>query len=160
MDVLVQVQNAALRMLGRKMLTCRELCHRLLEKGYDREIAEKVVEQFLSVGYLDDRRYAELYLADSVNLGAKGIYRIRQELLRKGVSGSVIDEVVETADVSTKDSLKQYIEERQLMQGVHSRKDLEKLTARLVRRGYSLSEIRECLEKMEFTIEEEDEPWN
>lgn len=158
MDVLVRAQNTALGMLGRKMLTCRELCDRLLKKGYDREIAEKVVEQFLSVGYLDDRRYAELYLADSVNLGAKGMYRIRQELLRKGVSGSVIDDVIKDAEVDTKDALMQYIEERQLLLAVHSRKDLEKLTARLVRRGYSLSEIRECLEKMEFTIEKEEDP--
>ncbi len=158
MDVLVRAQKTALAMLGRKMLTCRELCDRLLRKGYDKEIAEKVVEQFLSVGYLDDRHYAELYLADSVNLGAKGFYRIRQELLRKGVSGSVIDEVMEFAEVNTEDSLMQYIEERQLLRAVHSRKDLEKLTARLVRRGYSLSEIRHCLEKMEFTIEKEEEP--
>lgn len=157
MDVLVQAQKAALTMLGRKMLTCRELCDRLLRKGYDREIAEKVVEQFLAVGYLDDRRYAELYLADSVNLGAKGIYRIRQELLKKGVSASVIDDVMESADVDTKNALMQYVEERQLLQAVRSRKDLEKLTARLVRRGYSLSEIRDCLEKMDFTIEKEEE---
>lgn len=158
MDVLARAQNAAISMLGRKMLTCRELCDRLLRKGYDKEIAERVVEQFLSVGYLDDRRYAELYLADSVNLGAKGMYRIRQELLRKGVSVSVIDDVMKETEVDTKCALMQYIEERQLLRSVHSRKDLEKLTARLVRRGYSLSEIRDCLEKMEFTIEEEEEP--
>lgn len=155
MDVLVRAQNAALGILGRKMLTCRELCDRLLKKGYEKEVAEKVVEEFLSVGYLDDRRYAELYLADGVNLSAKGLYRIRQELLRKGVSSSVIDQVFEDAEVNTKDSLIQYIEERQLLQGVHSRKDLEKLTARLVRRGYSLSEIKDCLEEMDFTIEKE-----
>ncbi len=157
MDVLVRAQNAAVAMLGRKMLTCRELHDRLCRKGYDKEIAEKVVEQFLSVGYLDDCRYVELYLADSVNLSAKGIYRIRQELLRKGVSASVIDAVLKDADVDTKGALMQYIEERQLLKAVHSRKDLEKLTARLVRRGYSLSEIRDCLDQAEFEITDEEE---
>ncbi len=155
MDVLVRAQNAAVAMLGRRMLTCRELHDRLLRKGYDKEIAEKVIEQFLSVGYLDDHRYAELYLTDSVNLGAKGMYRIRQELLRKGVSGSVIDTVMEKVEIDTKGALMQYIEERQLLKAVHSRKDLEKLTARLVRRGYSLSEIRDCLEQAEFEVAEE-----
>ncbi len=157
MDVLVRAQNAAATMLGRKMLTCRELHDRLLRKGYDKEIAEKVVEQFLAVGYLDDRRYAELYLADSVNLSAKGIYRIRQELLGKGVSPSVIDAVLKDTEMDTKGALMQFITERQLLKLVHSRKDLEKLTARLVRRGYSLSEIRECLEQAEFEITDEDD---
>ncbi len=158
MELLVRAQNAAMGMLGRKMLTCRELYDRLLKKGYEKEIAETVVEQFLSVGYLDDRRYAELYLADSVNLGAKGIFRIKRELLQKGISGSVIDEVLNDAELDTEAALMQYIAERHLLQNVHSRKDLEKLKARLVRRGYSLTEIRECLEKAEFTITEEEEP--
>ncbi len=158
MDVLVRAQNAAMSMLGRKMLTCRELCDRLCRKGYDKEVAEKVVEQFLSVGYLDDRRYAEMYLADSVNINAKGYYRIRQELLQKGISASLLDQVMETSDVNTTDALARYIEERQLLRSVHNRKDLERLTARLVRRGYSLSEIRGCFEKMEFSLENEEEP--
>ena len=158
MDVLVRAQNAAIGMLGRRMLTCRELCDRLCRKGYDKDVAETVVEQFLSVGYLDDRRYIELYLADGVNLNAKGIYRIKQELLQKGVSGTLIDEVLETAEFDTKEALLRYIEERQLLQGVHSRKDLEKLKARLVRRGYSLFEIRDCLEKIDFELKEEEEP--
>ena len=157
MDVLVRAQNAAAAMLSRKMLTCRELHDRLCRKGYDKEIAEKVVEQFLLAGYLDDRRYVELYVEDSVNLSAKGIYRIRQELLRKGVSISVIDDVLKDTEVDTKRALMQYIEERQLLKMVHSRKELEKLTARLVRRGYSLSEIRDCFEQAEFTITEEEE---
>ncbi|MBO5364307.1 MAG: regulatory protein RecX [Clostridia bacterium] len=158
MDALMRAQNAAMAMLGRRMLTCQELYDRLCRKGYDKEIAEKVIEQFLSVGYLDDRRYAELYLEDSVKLNAKGIYRIRQELLLKGISGTLIDQVLEDSKPDTADALMQYIGERNLLQGVHSWKDLEKLKARLVRRGYSLSEIRSCLEKADLTIEEEKEP--
>ncbi len=157
MDVLVRAQNTAMGMLGRRMLTCRELYDRLLKKGYETEVAETVVEQFLSVGYLDDRRYAELYLTDSVNLAAKGLYRIKRELLQKGISGTVLDEVLENTEVDTKEALMKYLEERNLLRDVHSRKDLERLKARLVRRGYSLSEIRECLEKMDFTITEEEE---
>lgn len=156
MNRLERAINAAAGMLGRRMLTCRELYDKLCKKGYDKEIAEQVVEKFLAAGYLDDRQYAKMYLTDGVNLSAKGIYRIRQELLQKGIALALIDEALEETDVNIEDALYQYVEERRLCENIHSRKDLEKLKARLVRRGYSLGEIRKCLDRYTFTLEDEE----
>ncbi len=156
MDLLKKATNVAAGMLGRKMLTCRELYDKLCHKGYEKEIAEQVVEQFLAVGYLNDKEYAKMYLADGVNLSAKGIYRIRQELLQKGIAPALIDEAIDEAEVNIEDALYQYVEERRLCENIHSRKDLEKLKARLVRRGYSLGEIRNCLDRYTFNLEDED----
>ncbi len=157
MDVLERAQNAAAAMLGRKSLTCRELCDRLCRKGFDKAIAEQVVEQFLEVGYLDDRRYAEMYLEDAVHLGAKGLYRIRQELLQKGISASLIQSVIEDTELDIEGALQSYVEHRQLWKNVHSRKDLENLKARLIRRGYSLGEVCQCLSQYTFRFDEDED---
>ncbi len=156
MNLLEKATNAAATMLGRRMLTCRELCDKLCRKGYDKEIAEQVVERFLEAGYLDDGQYAKMYLTDSVNLSAKGIYRIRQELLQKGIAPALIQDAIEDTEVDVEDALQKYLDERRLCENIHSRKDLEKLKARLARRGYSPGEIRRCLSGYTFHFEDEE----
>lgn len=150
MDELSRAKNAAAKLLVRRMYSCSEIFDRLCRKGFNEEIAEQTVAEFMKLGYLDDRKFAEYYITDAVNLGSKGIYRIRQELRRRGVSASVIDAALEESEADTKSALREYIEQRNLCDNVHSYKDLEKLKAKLVRRGYSLSEIRECLSEYEF----------
>ena len=154
MDILKKARNTAAGLLCNKMYTCREVYDRLCRKGFEKELAEQVVSEFVSAGYLDDRRYAQMYVEDETRLSAKGKFRIRQELMRKGVSGSIIDEALEEAEVDTEACLREYVSQRKLCENIHSRKDLERLKARLARRGYSLTEINRCLSEYTFHFEE------
>lgn len=151
-----KAKKIAAGIIGYRMYTCREVYDKLLKKGIDREIAEEVVGEFQRAGALDDRAYALAYATDSINLSGKGIYRIKQELYKKGVARSIIDEVCDTLKENTFASLCEYVESRNLCDGIKTRYDLEKLKARLARRGYSPSEIRECLGKYTFDFKEED----
>ena len=150
MDMDKKARNAAAGFLLYKMYTCREIYDRLRRKGFEKELAEQVVAEFVKAGYLDDRRYAQMYVEDEAKLAAKGKFRIRQELLRKGVASSIIDEVMDDAEFDTEACLREYISQRNLCDNIHSRKDLERLKARLARRGYSLSEINRCLAEYTF----------
>ena len=154
MDMLHKARNVAAVLIGGKMYTCREMYERLCRKGFEKELAEQVVSEFIDAGYLDDRKFAELYISDAVTLGAKGMYRIRKELMLKGISASVIDAAAETVEADTESNLKEFINQRNLCGQLHSRKDLEKLKARLVRRGYSIYEINECLSDFKFDFED------
>ena len=154
MDSLQKAINTAVFFLNSRMRTCKEVYDKLLSKGYDNETAEKAVEELVKVGYLNDRSYAMAYMSDSIKIGAKGIYRIRQELRRKGISDSIIEEAISECEEDTYIQLKNFVEQRALCQNIQSYKDLEKLKARLVRRGYSLQEIKKCLDEYEFHIEE------
>jgi len=156
MDKERKARNTAAGLLSNKMYTCREIYDRLCRKGFEKELAETVVSEFAAAGYLDDRRYAELYVEDESKLGAKGKFRIRQELLRKGVASSIIDEVMEDMEVDTESVLREYISLRNLCDEIHSRKDLERLKARLCRRGYSLGEINRCLADYTFQFDDEE----
>ena len=138
-----------------RMYTCSEVAERLIRKKTDREIAEKVVSDFAAAGILDDKEYAKAYVSEAIRLGGKGVYRIRQELYKKGVSGSIIDEALKDCEEDTLDALKEYVRLHGFCERVTSRNDLEKLKARLARRGYSLSEIKKCLSEYEFDFSEE-----
>lgn len=150
-----KARNVAASLLSSRMYTCQELVRRLCRKGYERDLAERVVSEFIELGLLDDTQYAKLYVEDAVKLGAKGWYRIRQELMQKGVARSIIDEAIEACEADTGSALRDYVAQRNLQEQIHSRRDLENLKARLARRGYSLSEIRECLAEYQFQFEED-----
>lgn len=154
MDTLTKVRSVAAGLLSNKMYTCKEIYDRLCRKGYEKELCETVVSEFVAAGYLDDRRYARMYQEDESKLSAKGNWRIRQELLQKGVASSIIDEIMEESEIDTEACLRDYISQRNLAESVHSRKDLEKLKARLARRGYSLGEINRCLRAYTFHFDE------
>ncbi len=151
-----KAKRIAANLIGYKMYPCREIEDRLIKKKIDRDTAERVVCEFAAAGALDDKAYAEAYIEESVKLGGKGLYRIRQELMRKGVAKSIIDKACDNAeDADTYSALCEYVESRRLYEGITSRRELEKLKARLARRGYSFSEIRRCLDNYDFDFEDE-----
>lgn len=150
MDNFTKGLHLAARYLAARMYTSREIYDRLRRKGYDEETSEQIVGRLIEEKLLDDARYAEFYVADGVNLGQKGEYRIRQELLRKGVAPVLIDRAFENADVDFDAALREYVEQRLRVTKITDYKDLTRFKAALARRGYSSSEIRRVLDEYDF----------
>lgn len=70
--------------ISRYMRTAKQLGQYLLRKGYSQEVVDCVVDKLKGYGYVDDKRYAQLYVEQ--NSKSKGSYRLTQELIAKGVS--------------------------------------------------------------------------
>lgn len=152
MDDFLRGKKLAMRFLAARMYTSREIFDRLRKKGYSIELAEEIVSELISEGFIDDRRFAEFYISDSINIGYKGVYRIKQELLRKGVPASIIDRAIENAEVDSLEALREYVKQKLSTTEIETRKDYERFRAMLARRGYSLSEIREVLSEYDFDL--------
>lgn len=152
MDDFLRGKKLAMRFLAARMYTSREIFDRLRKKGYSIELAEEIVSELISEGLIDDRRFAEFYISDSINIGYKGVYRIKQELLRKGVPASIIDRAIENAEVDSLEALREYVKQKLSTTEIETRKDYERFRAMLARRGYSLSEIREVLSEYDFDL--------
>lgn len=145
MDTYEKAKKIAANYISARMYTCREIEERLLRKKIERDVAERVVSDFAAAGILDDRLYAQMYVKEAVSFGGKGAFRIKQELYKKGVARSIIDDVCGDIEEDTYAALCEYVESHRLCEGITSRNDLEKVKARLARRGFSSSEIRRCL---------------
>ena len=154
MNTYEKAKRIAARYIAARMYTCREIEDRLRRKGIELSIAEQVVSEFAEAGILDDRLYAETYVSQAVKLCGKGMYRIKQELYAKGIAKSIADSVFEESDGNTFEALCEYVESRRLHEGIKTRRDYERLRARLARRGFSPCEIKECLNKYEFNFED------
>lgn len=154
MNTYEKAKKTAANIIGYRMYTCREVEDRLRRKGIDAETAQMVVSEFSAAGILNDRVYAQAYVQDAVSLSGKGVYRIKQELYKKGIASSIIDEACADVKEQTYDALREYVETRNLCDGISTRYELEKLKARLARRGFSLSEIKSVLSEYEFDFED------
>jgi regulatory protein len=79
-----QVEEIALRLLTRREHAAAELAGKLRQRGCPDEIISPLLKRFRELGYLDDRRFAALYVAERRGKGF-GPLRIAMELQRKGL---------------------------------------------------------------------------
>ncbi len=92
-----RARNQALRALGRREQSAKELQARLAARGVDEACAEDVVRELGEAGWQSDRRYAELLLRSRIAQGY-GPRRIAAELATRGVEDGLIREVLAEAD--------------------------------------------------------------
>jgi regulatory protein len=81
---------AAVSLLARRDFACRELCERLISEGFGETAAAGVVAELAREGVLDDRRYAQNYVAYHAGRG-QGPVRIAAELRRNGLAADLIE---------------------------------------------------------------------
>ncbi|NEG89576.1 regulatory protein RecX [Bifidobacterium aerophilum] len=92
-----ECREAALRLLDAAPRSSGALRERLLDKGYDGETVDAVIERLIEVNLLDDEYYARSavrYCTERL-MGARGAF---MELLRKGVDRDAARRAVDEAD--------------------------------------------------------------
>ncbi len=144
----------ALRLLGVRAMSRRELVDRLTEKGESQEDAAGAADYLESLGYLDDARYAGSVVRHYARKGY-GAARIRQELFRRGVPRELWEAALEELpeDTETIDALV----DRRLHGEKPDKKELKRLADMLLRRGFSWGEIKSALSRYDFSEGMEDE---
>ncbi len=121
----------------------RELKDYLRRKKAEPEFIEKIIEEFLKRGYLNDQKFAEWWLDRRIRK-QKSNRSIEFELRAKGVDREIIAEVIDGDVESESDRLKITIEK---LRSRTRYQDPQKLTAHLVGKGYSYTLIKEALKE-------------
>lgn len=125
---------------------------RLMKRwGVSDEDAQKVLARLLSERFIDDRRYAEAFVRDKLNLSGWGAYKIKSALRAKGVSKEIIDEVaaqmIEATDMCER--LEEIMVRRLRTLKYSSPYDAKtKLIRFAASRGYDLDQAIECATKI------------
>ena len=145
-------KKVAAKLISYKMYTCSEVFKRLVQKGCDSETAEMVVAEFCRAGILNDEEYAKMYIHDASVVSLKGMFRIRQELLAKGIAASVVERAIADSEVDTEAQLESYVELRFGDRIFSDYKDIEKAKAHLARRGFLIPDINRVFKKLNITV--------
>ena len=89
-----EAKAAALTYLSYRSRSIGEVRKRLAQKGFDANAVGEVIERFTDLGYLDDKRFAEEWVAFTAKGKRWGRRRIIQELAAKGIERDTIDAAV------------------------------------------------------------------
>lgn len=147
---------AGLRLLSYRDHSSKELVTKLVQKGHKREYSQSAVEKLSEYGYVNDERYAS-YLASSL-LERKGMNSnaIRSELLRKGISREISDNVVESLDI---DPVLRIIDllNTKYSRKISDEKGVKRTVVSLQRLGYKWSDINTAFRRLEIETEDTDD---
>jgi len=157
-DILQQLADieaayrAALRAQTRRPHARADLRRRLVKKQHPGSAVDAALERLAAQDLLDDRRYAEHFVATRAAQG-RGPIRLLQDLRRQGVDHRVAQDAVTTALAA------EGIEERTALRRVAERRSRQlgdlpqtakrrRLLVYLARRGYRGAEVREVVEQL------------
>ena len=101
---------------------------------------DAIVERLISKGYLDDYKFAEFYVEN--RFVKKGISkrRLSQELIKKGVSRDIIDEVLNQSSRNDEEEILKIIAKKR------KKYDDEKLIQYLCRQGFHFETVRNLVQ--------------
>lgn len=139
----------AMHILERTDKTEAQLRRKLEESEYPKEAVESAIAYVTSYGYLDDRRYAEHYIEWKKQ--GKGKARLKMELVQKGISREIIEEVLESTDFGeTREMIRQIILKKRKTDIPMNEKEKQRLYGFLMRKGFSSSDILAVMREGEW----------
>lgn len=139
----------AMHILERTDKTEAQLRRKLEESEYPKEAVESAIAYVTSYGYLDDRRYAEHYIEWKKQ--GKGKARLKMELVQKGISREIIEEVLESTDFGeTREMIRQIILKKRKTDILMNEKEKQRLYGFLMRKGFSSSDILAVMREEEW----------
>lgn len=123
-----------------------------LVNNYSPSLIDSVVLKLKEDGYLDEKMYTEAYINDQINLKIVGPIKIKSDLLKLGISDSVIDNCI---GVYTKDMMFEKInkvieKEKKINRNKSNLMIKNKILYNLKEKGFYSDDIKFCLHNFVF----------
>jgi regulatory protein len=139
---------AAFDLLARKSWSGRELTRRLRRRGAPAEIAQAVVTDLTTRGYVDDQAFARWWAEARARGRRVGSRRLRQELLAKGIPREMTDAAIAAAFEEVGEADRALEAARRRLPGLlrgKGERAATRLADYLLRRGYPAQAVRRAV---------------
>ena len=147
-----KANNCALKFLGFKSRSIKEIVLKLSQKGYEEDIINNTIQYLKKYNYVDDAHYAQSFCKDKINMKKLGQKRLKTELQAKGIDQSVISEVLEDLLDEEKEYENALLLAKKKLSSSYKNDEFNaqyrKLSGFLSRKGYSFNLIAKVLEKL------------
>jgi len=147
-EVASKAYNIALRFLKTRERSEKEIRDKLKEKNFSDRIIDLVLEKLKRLDFVDDRRFAEMFVKDRIKLKPKGKRVLKQELGQKGISDKIIEEVLgENLDEGKEIELAKRVFEKNIKRysNLPPEQQKQKIIKYLLRKGFGWSVIEKFL---------------
>lgn len=113
-----------------------------VKKGVSPELTVRVFDRLEEKGYIDDEKFARFWVENRNMRKGSSMRRLASELGAKGVSTTIIEEVLHATDRSDLDELQKVIQKK-----AKRYDDEQKLIAYLARQGFRYDDIKDALQE-------------
>ena len=141
---LAKCKQRALRIIGARPMSSKELLDRLKEKGETPDNAEQTVQWLLDLRLLNDAEYAAMCMRHYAAKGY-GPGKIRNEFYRRGIPKDLWDDALQA--MPEQDDQIDRLLRRKLHSPAPERDELRKAADFLYRRGFHRDEIQAAIQR-------------
>lgn len=139
--------NKCADLLSRRDHSIKELRDKLL-KTVDGNSADKAIDKFIEMGYLDDAKFAQNYAEHLLKNKNFSENHIKQELYYKGIDREIISNVIADLEVDNIQAIVNIINKSYLNK-LKADGGKNKVINALMRKGFSYSDIKSALYEIE-----------
>lgn len=152
---ILYANNKALDILSRAGCSEKGLYKKLTEKGIDEKNAADAVAYAKGLGFIDDEKLLPDICLHLLNDKGYGKIRIINYLITKGFERDMISAALEKLEFDSTDGIVEQIKKSKT--DFSDRKAVSKLYQKLLRKGFTFSEIKTAIRKFsDIEIEEEE----
>lgn len=145
-------KEKSLDLLSRKLQSRKELERKLKEWGASPEESESICDRMEDLGYLNDSAYAAKVVRYYTDKGF-GEKKLRDELYRRGIARELWEDALDQAQ-DPGEAIDAFVAKKMAGKSP-DRKQMQKVSAALARRGYNWSDIHDALRRYGADAEEE-----
>lgn len=139
--------DAALKYLGYRARSVREISDHLRRKGYETEVVEGIIGRLIENKFLDDAQFAAQWVKERQIFRPRSRRVLEQELIQKGVNREIIqDTLAAVGDEGHEQMLNDLIAKKRRQARYQ---DDEKLMAYLARQGFGYDQIKKALTRLD-----------
>lgn len=140
-------KERALQLLSYKPYARKMLEDKLLP-DYAQESIQEVLDRMESLGLLDDQDYANRCARDLVYIKKYSLYRVKQELRRRGIPNPFIEIALSQFDELSPESQIAALIQKKYLRYLDDEKGRRRTVNGLLRLGYSYQDIHQVIENL------------
>jgi regulatory protein len=133
-----QAYLKVLNLISKSMKTKVQIERYLKQKGYAQKTVKYVTSKLEEYNYVNDALYAKLYIKQEAK--KSGVNKIRQQLFLKGVPKEVLEEAL--LELPNQEQEIEHLIEKYMKNKEYTKKEVSKLYAYLLRRGFTYDQIK------------------
>jgi len=94
-DEFDKAKQAAVNLLSYRPRSIKEVSRRLVHKGWNQDLADRVTGELVDKGYLNDEEFAAIFARDRAKNKCLGPIALKSELIKTGVAQKIIEQTIE-----------------------------------------------------------------
>ena len=94
-DEFDKAKQAAVNLLSYRPRSIKEVSSRLVYKGWNQDLADRVTGELVEKGYLNDEEFAAIFAKDRAKNKCLGPIALKSELIKTGVAQKIIEQTIE-----------------------------------------------------------------